>query len=250
MLDGLDVAVVVPAFNEERHIAGVLRSIPALVDRVVVVDDASEDATAERARAVGDARALVIRHPVNRGVGAAIVSGYLHAFDSGADVAVVMAGDGQMDPADLGALLAPIGRGEADYTKGDRLAWPDVARRMPLTRLVGNHALSVLTRAATGLPVHDSQCGYTALTRTAASRLRLDRIWPRYGYPNDLLAALSAAGLRVKDVPVRPIYADETSGVDLRHALFVVPYVLARAAFRRASAADAPHAIPDAQPAE
>jgi glycosyltransferase involved in cell wall biosynthesis len=248
MIEGLDVAVVVPAFNEERHVARVVSSTPPFVDRVVVVDDASEDATSERARATGDGRLSVLRHPINRGVGAAIATGYAHAFDAGADVAVVMAGDGQMDPADLEALLAPILRDEADYVKGNRLAWPDVARRMPLTRLVGNHALSALTRAATGVPVRDSQCGYTALTRAAAARLRLDRLWPRYGYPNDLIASLAAAGLRVRDVPVRPVYADETSGVDLRHALFVVPYVLARAALRRASAPARP--LADPQPAE
>jgi glycosyltransferase involved in cell wall biosynthesis len=251
MLDGLDVAVVVPAYNEERHVGRVLSSIPSFVDRVFVVDDASADATFERAGATGDARVSVLRHAENRGVGAAIVTGYHHAFAAGADVAVVMAGDGQMDPADLGALLAPLLRGEADYIKGDRLAWPDVARRMPLTRLIGNHALSVFTRAATGLPVSDSQCGYTALARGAAERLRLDRLWPRYGYPNDLLAAAAAAGLRVKDVPVRPVYADEKSGVDLRHALFVVPYVLARAAFRRASTSSAPpETVHAPQPAE
>src|SRR5699024_1439104 len=120
-------------------------------------------------------------------------------------------------------------------------------------RFAGNHLLSALTRVATGLDIEDSQCGYTALTREGAARLSLDRLWPRYGYPNDLLAAAARAGLRVRDVPVRPVYADETSGVRLRHALFVVPYVLARASFFGATSASQrmdPGANADAQPAE
>ncbi len=239
MLFGLDVAVVVPAYCEERHIARVIRTLPPGVDRVVVVDDASPDRTAERALGEGDTRVVVVRHAVNRGVGAAIATGYARAFADGADVAVVMAGDAQMDPRDLEALVAPIARGEADYAKGDRLSWPDARRRMPFSRYVGNRALAALTRVVTGVPVRDSQCGYTALSRAGASHIPLDELWPRYGYPNDLISFAALAGLRIREVPVRPIYADETSGVGVRHALFVVPYVLARAAVRRGLAAEA-----------
>jgi hypothetical protein len=175
----------------------------------------------------------IVQHACNRGVGAAIVSGYTEAFALGADVAVVMAGDAQMDPNDLPALLGPIVSGEADYAKGNRLGFPGARERMPWTRYLGNHVLSLLTRFITGVPVTDSQCGYTALTREAAERLPLDRLWPRYGYPNDLLGEIALAGLRSVDVVVRPIYADEVSGIGLRHALFVVPYVLLRVAARR-----------------
>jgi hypothetical protein len=104
---------------------------------------------------------------------------------------------------------------------------------MPLSRWLGNHVLSVLTRWATGLDVRDSQCGYTALARSAADQLGLEQLWPRYGYPNDLLGRAAAAKLRVSEVSVRPIYADETSGIGWRHALFVVPFVLARVVLRR-----------------
>lgn len=233
MLSGLAVAVVVPAYNEESHIARVLEGMPPEVDRIIVVDDGSSDRTATRVREARDRRIILVRHEKNLGVGAAIATGYGRAFAEGADVSVVMAGDAQMDPRELESLIAPIARREAEYVKGDRLSWPDARRLMPTARFIGNHALAALTRVATGVEVRDSQCGYTALSREGAARLRLDRLWPRYGYPNDLLASAAMAGLQIREVPVRPIYADETSGVGVRHALFVVPYVLARAALRR-----------------
>ncbi|MCB9601386.1 MAG: glycosyltransferase family 2 protein [Sandaracinus sp.] len=242
MLEGKRIAVVVPAFDEAALIARTLRGIPSWIDRVVVVDDASGDDTAEIARSVGDPRVLVVRHELNRGVGAAIATGYAHAFEDGADVAVVMAGDAQMDPADLPRLLEPVLDGRVGYAKGDRLSWPDARRAMPTTRWLGNVVLSWLTRVATGLAVNDSQCGYTALAADAARRLPLDRLWARYGYPNDLLGMLGLHGVDVADVPVRPVYADERSGVGWRHALFVVPSVLLRAWWRRA--ASVPRALP------
>lgn len=233
MFDGQMVAVVVPAYREALLIGRMLEGVPAFVDRIFVVDDASDDGTSDAALAVPDPRITLLRHPTNQGVGAAIATGYGAAFAAGADVAVVMAGDGQMDPEDLPALLGPITRGRADYAKGNRLAWPGAAGRMPLARFVGNHVLSVLTALATGLAVHDSQCGYTALSRRAAEVLPLGSLWARYGYPNDLLGQAAALGLRVVDVPVRPVYGDEKSGIGLRHALFVIPYVLFRVVVRR-----------------
>ncbi len=232
MLDARRIAVVVPAYEEARLVARTLRGIPACVDAVVVVDDGSRDDTAARARGVGDPRVSVIVHRRNRGVGAAIATGYRAAFADGADVAVVMGADGQMHPDDLARVAGPVARGEADYVKGNRLEHEGLVV-MPLVRRVGNAVFSALTRAATGLDVTDSQCGYTALSRSAAARLDLARLWPRYGYPNDLLARCARAGLRVRDVPVRPVYADETSGIGLWEGLVVIPSVIARAAVVR-----------------
>ena len=202
------VFVIVPAFDEAARIGGVLASIPGDVRRIVVVDDASRDDTAEHARASTDPRVEVVRHAENRGVGAAIATGYRRALETPGDprdAFVVMAGDGQMDPADLPALVAPIARGEADYVKGDRFAHED-ARAIPLARRLGGRAMSALTRAALALPIHDSQCGYTAIARSTCAQLDLDALWPRFGYPNDLLAMLARAGARIVEVPVRPVY--------------------------------------------
>ncbi|HKU37692.1 MAG TPA: glycosyltransferase family 2 protein [Polyangiales bacterium] len=227
------IAVVVPAYNEARHIARTLHGIPSYVDQIVVVDDGSRDATAAEVGAVADARITLLRHAQNRGVGQALCTGYLHAFQAGAEIVAVMAGDGQMHPDDLARLLAPLVEGDADYVKGDRLSHPDVYRRMPFARLLGNHVLSLATRAATGLAIRDSQCGYTALHRRAADRLPWQQLWRGYGYPNHLLGLLSQTGARVRDIVVRPVYADEESGIGWRHALLVIPFVLATVALRR-----------------
>ena len=230
MYHGLRLAVVVPAYNEADRIAATLAGIPDYVDLVIVVDDASADATAERAGSSGRPNLHVLRHPHNCGVGAAISSGYRLALQRGCDVAVVMAGDGQMDPADLPALLQPIVAGEADYSKGNRFAHAEILRAMPRLRLLGNVVLSLLSRAASGYwQIFDSQCGYTAVTQRALRAIDLDRLYPRYGYPNDLLTRLSVAGLRVVDVPVRPIYGpDWRSGIGLKTAIYPVLFVVLR----------------------
>lgn len=246
MLEGARVAVVVPAHDEAALIGATLASIPAYVDAVVVVDDASQDDTASRVEAHDDARVTLLRHPVNRGVGAALVTGYLRAFADGADVAAVMAGDGQMDPDDLLHVLQPIVRGDADYVKGDRLSHPEVRRRMPAARYVGNRALSQLTRLSTGLRISDSQCGYTALSRSAADALPVRALWTGYGYPNDLLSRAATVGLRVKDVTVRPLYGTERSGIRVRHLFTVFPYVLARSLARRVTSVWSPAPEPPA----
>jgi glycosyltransferase involved in cell wall biosynthesis len=230
------IFVIVPAFQEARLIERTLRGIPSFVDTVVVVDDASTDDTGDCARRHGDPRVVVLRQPENRGVGAAIARGYAFALASGADVLCVMAGDDQMHPDDLQSLVDPIERLRFDYVKGNRFAHPDV-KRMPWARRVAGRALAAATRIATGLRVDDTQCGYTALAAGAARRVPLDQLWPRFGYPNDLLGMLAACGLRVGEVPVRPVYADERSDVRPWHALSVLMVIARRWWLERRSGA-------------
>jgi len=227
------VVVVVPAFEEEARIAAVLRTIPAWIDHVVVVDDASRDRTAEEAKSVADPRVAVVSHSENRGVGAAIVTGYRHALTlthGERDVFVVMAGDGQMDPTDLPVVVGPIARGDAGYVKGERFSAPDVRCVMPTARRWGGRVFSLLTSLAIGVPINDSQCGYTALARRACEALALDALWPRYGYPNDLLAQLAVRGIPIAEVPVRPIYAGEESKLRIWHLPRIVR-IIARSAW-------------------
>lgn len=231
MYQQLRIAVVIPAFNEAAAIARVIDQVPAYVDDVIVVDDASTDATTATATAAGALRGVeVVTHDVNRGVGAAIVTGYRRALARGADAVAVMAGDGQMDPSDLPALLDPIVAGVADYVKGNRFRHPDVWNAMPAARIVGNLVLSAATRVTSGYRhVFDSQCGYTVASRAALTAIELDRVFPRYGYPNDLLSHLHIAGMRVLDVPVRPVYGPAwKSGINLGTALHPIPWVLLR----------------------
>ncbi|MBA3402801.1 MAG: glycosyltransferase family 2 protein [Actinobacteria bacterium] len=228
MLEGKRVAVVVPAYDEERLVVETLGGIPELVDRIYVVDDASRDGTAAAARAVGDDRVEVISHERNSGVGAAIVTGYRRALEEGIDVTCVMAADNQMDPVELADLVGPVARGEVEYAKANRLVSGEAWKVIPRTRYLGNAVLSLLTKIASGYwHVADSQAGYTAISRRALKALDLDRLYPRYGFPNDMLVHLNVQNARVRDVPSRPIYdVGEQSGIKLRSVVPRISWLL------------------------
>jgi glycosyltransferase involved in cell wall biosynthesis len=231
MLEGKRVAVVVPAYDEEALVADTLRGIPELVDRIYLVDDASTDATAQKAEEVGDPRVEVVAHDRNQGVGAAILTGYRRALEDGMDVACVMAADNQMDPAELESIAGPVARGEVEYAKANRLVSGEAWRVIPRSRYLGNAVLSLLTKIASGYwHVADSQAGYTAVSRDALEGLDLDRIYPRYGFPNDLLVHLNVQNARVRDVPSRPIYdVGERSGIRLRSVVPRISWLLLKA---------------------
>ncbi len=235
MVEGKRVAVVVPAYREEHLVATTLRGIPDSVDRIYVIDDASPDETAARAREVADARTEVIVHDRNGGVGAAIVTGYKKALAEEIDVVVVMAADNQMDPAELPSLITPVARGEVDYAKANRLFTGEAWSVIPRTRYLGNAVLSLLTKIASGYwHVADSQAGYAALGLDALRRLDLDRIYRRYGFPNDMLVHLNVINARVRDVPSRPIYGvGERSGIRLRKVVPRISWLLVKGFFWR-----------------
>ena len=220
------MAVVVPAHNEEELLPVTLASVPDFVDRILVVDDASRDGTSGCAHtaAAGDPRIAVLAHEQNGGVGAAIVTGYKRALEERIDVTCVMAADNQMDPDDLESLVLPVARGEVDYAKANRLISGQAWELIPRSRYLGNAVLSLLTKIASGYwHVADSQSGYTAVALPMLAQLDLDRIYARYGFPNDMLVHLNIWNARVRDVPSRPVYGvGERSGIRLSR---VVPSI-------------------------
>ena len=228
MVEGKRVAVVVPAYDEALLVAETIRGIPDFVDLVVVVDDCSTDDTAEQARATGDQRLEVLRHEENRGVGAAIATGYARCRDLGVDVTCVMAADNQMDPDELASLVGPVARGEVEYAKANRLVSGEAWTLIPRSRYLGNAVLSLLTKIASGYwHVADSQAGYTAVSITALRRLDLDRLYRGYGFPNDMLVHLNVQNARVRDVPSRPIYGvGERSGIRIRRVAPRIAWLL------------------------
>jgi|RhiMetdeSRZDD1v2_1073273.scaffolds.fasta_scaffold78726_4 glycosyltransferase involved in cell wall biosynthesis len=240
MFEGRRVCVVIPAYNEEKLVGQVLDTMPELVDRMIAVDDASTDATPRilcAAQGRLGPRLRVIRHERNRGVGAAIVTGYKAALEEldGTDLVAVMAGDAQMDPKELPRLLAPLVKDQADYTKGNRLFTGEAWKIIPRHRYLGNAALSFATKIASGYwHVADSQSGYTAITVEALSVLRLDRLYPRYGFPNHLLVELNNYDFRVRDVPMRPVYdVGEVSGIRLPRVIPTISWLLFKCYFWR-----------------
>jgi glycosyltransferase involved in cell wall biosynthesis len=226
VLEGKQVAVVVPARDEEGLLPKTLAGIPDFVDRVYVVDDGSKDGTA--AAAEGESRVALIRHEQSGGVGAAIVTGYKRALEDGVDVVAVMAADNQMDPADLDTLAGAVSRGEVDYAKANRLFTGQAWELIPRTRYLGNAVLSMLTKIASGYwHVADSQSGYTAVGRDTLALLDLDRIYRRYGFPNDMLVHLNVVNARVRDFPSRPIYGvGERSGIRYRSVVPRISWLL------------------------
>src|SRR6266508_208618 len=234
------VFVIVPAHNEEKLIGRALETMPELVDRIIVVDDASTDGTAavlEQAKGSHGCRLKVIRHETNGGVGAAIVTGYNAAMAEGREnlLVAVMAGDAQMDPEDLPRLLAPLAQDQADYTKGNRLFTGEAWEIIPRHRYFGNAVLSMLTKVASGYwHVADSQSGYTAITGEALAVLHLDRLYRRYGFPNHLLVELNNYDFRVRDVPIKPVYGvGEVSGIRLHRVVPTLSWLLIKCYFWR-----------------
>ncbi len=223
-----EVAVVVPAYREEALLAKTVQTIPGWVDQVVVVDDGSPDETFKEAVRLAreEDRVEVIRLGYNQGVGAAIVAGYRRAMEEGADAVAVMAADAQMDPDDLEDVVAPVMEGRAEYSKGNRLAHPEI-EAMPPVRRFGTWILGRLTGWVAGYEtLEDAQCGYTAISAEVLEELALDELYPHYGYPNDLLIRLGEMGARVSQPVVRPVYGEEESGLSVRAVIPTITAIL------------------------
>jgi glycosyltransferase involved in cell wall biosynthesis len=237
MIESKSTAVVIPAYNEEKLLPDTLAGIPSFVDRIFVVDDASKDSTLERALACAakDPRIKVISQERNRGAGAAVIAGYQAALEEKFDVVCVMNADNQMDPEELRDIALPVVRDEVDYTKANRLFTGEAWKLIPHYRYLGNAMLSLLTKIASGYwHVADSQAGYTAINRRMLELLDLENVYPRYGYPNDMLVHLNVWSARVRDVPSRPIYGiGEKSGIRLRSAVPRISWLLMKGFFWR-----------------
>ena len=237
MYKNKSVCVVVPAYNESSQILNVIDTMPDFVDAIVIVDDASTDRTADivREKKAADGKIVLLVHDSNQGVGGAIATGYKHARDANYDVTAVMAGDGQMDPADLPRILDPIVEGKADYSKGNRLFYGDAWNMIPHYRYLGNSTLSLFTKIASGYwHLADSQSGYTAISQVALNRIDIDAIYKSYGMPNDLLIKLNQHDFRVKDVHIRPVYhIGEKSGIKLRRVIPRISWILFKGFWKR-----------------
>mgnify|MGYP001035719929 CR=1 FL=1 len=230
MYKGKRIAVVIPAHNEETQIGRVVETMPDFVDHMIIIDDKSSDQTTQVVKKLKkiNSKIVLIEHLVNRGVGAAIATGYKYVCDHGHDVAVVMAGDGQMAPHDLPAILDPVVEGSVDYSKGNRLFTGEAYKKIPKTRYFGNAFLSLLTKIASGYwHIADSQSGYTAINQKALKSIDWDQMYPCYGQPNDILVRLNVQNFKVRDVPVEPLYnIGEKSGIKIRKVLFTISWLL------------------------
>lgn len=227
MYKGKKIAVVVPAYNEEKFIAQTIMTIPHFVDRIYLVDDASTDGTYEIASNIAsqNGRLTVIKRPKNEGVGAAIISGHKEALKDKMDVVAIMAGDGEMDPAMLDKVLDPVVEGKADYAKGNRFSTPQHKNGMSAWRIFGSFLLTYLTRIASGYwHMSDPQHGYTAISGDTLQKVSLQQLYKSFAFENDMLVKLNVIGARVIDiampVPASVRYSKKHSKI--RYPSFIV----------------------------
>ncbi len=215
------VGVVIPCHRERASILEVLSAMPEEVTRIYCVDDGCPDGTGRYIEdKVEDQRVRVLYHEHNRGVGAAMKSGYRAALADGMEIIVKLDGDGQMDPAEIPHLLNPILSDVADYTKGNRFYRLSGIGSMPLARLIGNTALSFVSKLSTGYwQLFDPNNGFTAIDAQVLELMPLDDVDDGYFFESDMLFRLNTLRAVVLDIPMHARYGDEHSGIRLRRAM-------------------------------
>ncbi len=237
MYKNKSICIVVPAHNEETQIGSVIENMPAFVDRIVVVDDASTDNTKNVVKSYLETSSniVLLEHKKNLGCGGALITGYKWARDNNMDVAVRVDGDGQMKSEDLIPIIDPVVNNRADYSKGNRLFFGDAWHMIPRIRYLGNAFLSLSTKIASGYwHVADSQSGFTAISLLALKRIDLDKIYKQYGVPNDILIKLNMYDFRVSDVHTKPVYnVGEKSGMKLGKVIPRISWVLFKGFWQR-----------------
>ncbi len=234
MYKNRSIAAVIPAHNEARHIAQVIKTMPQFVDHVIVVDDASQDNTAEVALACEDDRLIVLNTSENQGVGGATLLGYRKAIELDAAIIAKMDGDGQMLPEYLATLLDAIIEQNYDYAKGNRFLASESLAFMPKHRVFGNIVLTFLTKLASGYwHVFDPQNGYTAIKLEVLRGLKLNAIHKRFFFENDMLIHLNFLGHRVKDIAIPARYSEEESDINPFKVGLTFPLLLFKSFFSR-----------------
>ncbi len=211
------VAVVIPSYKVTQHIVEIIEKIPTMVWRIYIVDDACPDCSGKFVEeCISDKRVQVIYHEYNQGVGGAVMTGYQAAIDDGADIAVKIDGDGQMNPGLIPYFIEPIQSGEADYTKGNRFYDLEKICEMPSARLYGNAVLSLMTKLSSGYwNLFDPTNGYTAIHADIVKRLPFDKISRRYFFETDMLFRLNTLRAVVVDVPMDAKYGEEISSLKI-----------------------------------
>lgn len=225
-LTNFAIVAVIPAYNVEREIESVLRSMPAFLQRLIVVDDASVDRTSEVVErlAVSDPRLILLRHERNQGVGGAMVTGFHKALELKAQIVVKIDGDGQMCVDYLAELLLPLIRGEADYSKGNRFRDFQALRQMPALRRIGNLGLSFCAKAAVGYwNCFDPTNGFIAIRSDILTQLPLEKIHRSYFFETSMLSQLYLLGAMVRDVPMPARYGTEASSLSIKRVLGEFP---------------------------
>jgi glycosyltransferase involved in cell wall biosynthesis len=223
-IEGQSIAVVIPAYQAEGFIQGVIRRIPSYVDWIIVTDDASSDGTAAAVEAISDPRIRLLRHSENRGVGSAMVTGFREALALKADLIAKIDADGQMDPQFLDRFARAAVRFPCDYVKANRFGHMEELPAMPGIRLAGNLLLTFLTKFASGCwNVFDPQNGYVMITRKMLKRLDLKKLDRGYFFENSMLIHLNIMKARIAEIYLPARYGEEKSSMRLSQIAATFP---------------------------
>jgi dolichol-phosphate mannosyltransferase len=229
------IAVVIPSFRVKAHILDVLAGIGPEVAKIYVVDDACPEGSGKHAETgCHDPRVKVLYHPVNRGVGGATLTGFLRARQDGAQIAIKLDGDGQMDAKRIPALARELVAGRADYAKGNRFFAPDFLSQMPKHRLLGNSVLSFITKISSGYwRVMDPTNGFLAIQTKLFDVLPMGKLAPGYFFESDLLFRLNTIRAVVVDVPMHAQYGTEKSNLRVSKVAYSFASSHVRCFFKR-----------------
>jgi glycosyltransferase involved in cell wall biosynthesis len=233
MYKNLKVFVVIPAYNEEKLIGPTLRGVPDFIDNIIVIDDASTDATSDIVKSFPDRRIELIRHEKNKGCGGAIITGYKKSAKDGADVVVVIGGDNQFPQDEMRNFVDPFVNAEGGesmlYVKGNRFITSSL-KDMPRIRLFGNSILTFLTKFSSGYwKIFDSNDGYTAISRKVIETIDWGGAWNGYGYNGDFLTRMNVHDVKVMDIPRTAIYlaGERQSRIKIgRYILRTIPLLI------------------------
>jgi len=195
-----NVWVVIAAYNEGQVISDVIAGLRQTPHRIVVVDDGSADATADRAQIAG---ATVVRHPINLGQGASLQTGIEFALANGAEFIVTFDADGQHRTTDIAVMLEALRRNRADFALGSRFLGTEL--HVPALRRLVLRAATWFTRVTTGLRVSDAHNGLRAMTRRGAGVIRLRQ--NRMAHASEILDQIASSGLNYVEVPVTIDYS-------------------------------------------
>lgn len=228
------IAVIIPAYKVANKIETVIANIPTFVRTIIVVNDASPDSTKDTLEKIIDSRIIVLQHDQNQGVGGAMITGYNHALEIGAEILVKMDGDDQMDPAKIKDLVNPILNGIADFTKGNRFLHQTQLRSMPFVRRIGNWGLTFMVKAASGYwNIFDPSNGFTAMHAEVWRNINKSRIAKDYFFESSLLTELRYLAAVIQDIYIPARYQDEVSSLSIKKILFSFPIRLIKVTFRR-----------------
>jgi dolichol-phosphate mannosyltransferase len=217
-------AVVIPAYKVADRIKNVINTIPPIIDYIIVIDDKCPQNSGKIAEGLDDKRVIVIYHDRNKGIGAAVKSGYKKALELDCDIVVKMDGDGQMDPLYIQPLIDPLITGDADYTKGNRFVDFKTLKSMPKIRLMGNNLLSFLEKIFSGYwNIMDPTNGYTAVHKRLLQKIDLNKIADRYFFESDMLFNLYLHNAVVKDIAIPAKYDNQSSSLSVRKTLLQFP---------------------------